>query len=333
MNKLFVVLLAILCQQTLQSMNPDRQLWDAMVHSKLKEVAVLIHSGADVNKPNGNDETPLEWACRWNLNALVKVLLENGANPDTPKHPLQQLQLWNAVLGDNLDEVVTLIGAGVDISAPAGFYCDISPLEWACRFKRIALVYLLLKNGANLNAPKYLLKCAVNVNDGLIVRLLLDHGANPNEIIDDNWGLDTALHAAVFRGYENIARILLDHNADVNLRDRHDWTPLHEAANCGANLNRLRMVRLLLEYGADWSLRTTDRCEWFLQRTTALQIAERQLHFDVAKLLEEWPTMRVKMRLAVLMGCHPRVGANSSLNRLGHLLLRQIIQEYIYPVR
>ena len=57
----------------------------------------------------------------------------------------------------------------------------------------------------------------------------------------------TPLHAAVDSGHTTIARLLLDHAANVNARDMDAETPLSVAARNG----NLDIVRLLLSHGAD----------------------------------------------------------------------------------
>ncbi len=63
-----------------------------------------------------------------------------------------------------------------------------------------------------------------------VVKLLLDHGAKPDQKVT---GGRTALHMAAGRGGEEAAKIivlLLDAHADPNIKDRDDWTPLMIAA-------------------------------------------------------------------------------------------------------
>jgi len=73
-----------------------------------------------------------------------------------------------------------------------------------------------------------------------------------------------------------IISLLLEYGADPNGRGINDWTPLHYAAN----INDIEAVGLLLEAGADPSLRT--RID---QQETAAEEAERCGHGDVAALL------------------------------------------------
>jgi ankyrin repeat protein len=60
----------------------------------------------------------------------------------------------------------------------------------------------------------------------------------------------TPLHAASADGHLEIARLLLEHRADVNARAINRETPLHVASRMG----HVGIVRLLLEYGADASV-------------------------------------------------------------------------------
>ena len=78
------------------------------------------------------------------------------------------------------------------------------------------------------------------------VRLLLDHGADPNAV-GTGWMTGTALHSAVSARHPNVVATLLDRGADPNARQAGGWTPLHGAAHNGD----LETTELLLAHGAD----------------------------------------------------------------------------------
>ncbi len=78
------------------------------------------------------------------------------------------------------------------------------------------------------------------------VKVLLEHGAAVNDKDRSRFG-NTALDAAVAANSADVVRILLAAGADPNVRDSADYTPLHKAA---ANGNG-DIVRMLLEHGAD----------------------------------------------------------------------------------
>jgi ankyrin repeat protein len=56
-----------------------------------------------------------------------------------------------------------------------------------------------------------------------VARLLLDHNADVH--VHNNKG-DTPLHKAAIKGHLEVARILLERNAEVNSRNNHGSTPL-----------------------------------------------------------------------------------------------------------
>src|SRR5262245_40993661 len=83
-------------------------------------------------------------------------------------------------------------------------------------------------------------------NDERTVRLLLDHGADPNR--STHFG--TPLSHACWHDSFEAAALLIDRGADVNGRDAvAGFTPLHWAA--GDESLRSHLVKLLLGSGAD----------------------------------------------------------------------------------
>ncbi|MCC6003801.1 MAG: ankyrin repeat domain-containing protein [Thermofilum sp.] len=155
-----------------------------------------------------------------------------------------------------------------------------------------ARVRKLLRKGANVNA-KYgdsdltPLHWAAFLGHVDVVRLLLEHGAEVNA--RNKYG-ETPLHRAAAYGRADAARLLLEHGADVNARDEYGWTPLHVAALQG----RADVARLLLEHGADVNVRTTGAIvfvEDFTKSTysgvTPLHLAAYGGHAEIARLLLE----------------------------------------------
>ncbi|MGC9317510.1 MAG: ankyrin repeat domain-containing protein, partial [Armatimonadota bacterium] len=75
------------------------------------------------------------------------------------------------------------------------------------------------------------------------VRELLDEGADPNDIPEEQFG---ALHWAALRGHVEVATLLLDSGADINRR-AIGVTPLSLATESGHR----EMIELLVARGAD----------------------------------------------------------------------------------
>ncbi|MBN1827291.1 MAG: ankyrin repeat domain-containing protein [Candidatus Eisenbacteria bacterium] len=88
----------------------------------------------------------------------------------------------------------------------------------------------------------YPLPWAVQLGRYDLVRILLDHGADPNHP-----PAPSPLRLAIDKGDAKIARALLARGASRDVRDRAGFTPLHYAARAG----REEIVHLLLGFGAD----------------------------------------------------------------------------------
>jgi len=170
----------------------------------------------------GNDALLLA-ARRPGGSAIVKLLLENGAEPNG-RNVFGATPLMAAVAAEDEASVDLLIAAGADVDAAPNsdvpgfiFGGGRTPLMWAAYRKNAPLVRNLLQHGAKL--------------DGFTV-------------------VGSALTQAAWSSDHNVARILLDAGADPNQRDpKWNFTPLHWAA--ASEYASPALVRLLLERGAD----------------------------------------------------------------------------------
>ena len=142
----------------------------------------------------------------------------------------------------------------------------------------------LLTAGADVNRSdrygKFPLMEALHTGPISLVRLILEHGADPNDTrsggrrvsYTEPWAPPLVLVAANGAIYEFMDRhgvelvdLLIAHGADVN-GTRHIGNPLNIASENG----KIDMVRLLLDRGAvvDWGTRTalTDACQGAAER-------------------------------------------------------------------
>ena len=87
----------------------------------------------------------------------------------------------------------------------------------------------------------------------------------------------TPLASASAAGQYEIARVLIEHGADVNARATNDFTPLHESAASG----KMEFTRLLLEHGADVKARTSDG-------KTPLDYARAHNRDEIVELLSKY---------------------------------------------
>ena len=86
------------------------------------------------------------------------------------------------------------------------------------------------------------------------VRTLLNQGAEVNAR-STNALTNTALHAATAGRAAGVAKLLIDHGANVNARQHSGWCPLHAAAQGGDVV----LAKLLIEAGADVSVRADNQ--------------------------------------------------------------------------
>lgn len=88
---------------------------------------------------------------------------------------------------------------------------------------------------------------AVAKGDLQDVKRHLIKGADVNT--KDAWG-DTPLHAAVYWGRMDVAKLLIARGADVDAKDADGWTPRHIAKKGGSKGAVERMVEMLVKHGA-----------------------------------------------------------------------------------
>ena len=79
-----------------------------------------------------------------------------------------------------------------------------------------------------------------------IVNQHLAAGTDVN-LENDAYGGSTPLHVAAYYGRKEIAELLIDEGADVNVKIDEGWTPIHEAANGGNK----EITGFLISEGAD----------------------------------------------------------------------------------
>eukprot|EP00117_Sycon_ciliatum_P031734 scpid30925/ scgid5087/ Ankyrin repeat and SOCS box protein 8 len=124
-----------------------------------------------------------------------------------------------------------------------------------------------------------LMKCGQQLTDSQITecsKLVLSYGeVDLNEL--DRTGFDrTLLHYAARVSSHAVAKVLVQHGANVNAKDKNEFTPIHTAAYKG----NVRVLRALLSCAdADLEARTYDK-------ETALELAMEERFSECVDLLE-----------------------------------------------
>jgi ankyrin repeat protein len=262
----------------------DAPLADAVMRSDRDAIRTLLQQKADVNASQVDGMTALHWATRQNDIETVQALLKAGAKVSAPtRYGLTPLYL--AAVNGNAAMLDIFLKAGADpnTSNSGGE----TTLMTATRTGSLDAVKLLIERGANVNAKEgergqTALMWAVVENHPAVARLLIEKGANVNAqtvvVIPDGItaepgatsanigangpgfyraravptpsGAMSALLFAAREGNKEMARILLDAKADINLPSANGSTPLVVAITN----NHISLAMTLLERGADPNL-------------------------------------------------------------------------------
>ena len=138
---------------------------------------------------------------------------------------------------------------------------EMTPLLSAAYNGDFEMVQVLLKYKADINARNNDGKTALhlashgnpyldlNIGPSLsnVARLLLEHGADVNARMDEAEGHCTPLHLAARNGRVEVVHVLLRHGANVRMKDVSGRTALHQAEQ----FRKVKVVRVLLQHGAD----------------------------------------------------------------------------------
>jgi hypothetical protein len=143
--------------------------------------SLLIHNGADINEvpPTASDDTVLQGAIYCKRKAIVKLLVEHGADVNAQGGQLGNA-LQEAVFAETEDVVQLLIRNSAQVNAVGGYYG--TALQSAAFYDLLDILQLLLDKGADINARGgcygNALQAAVAKDHLDIVEVLLARGAN-----------------------------------------------------------------------------------------------------------------------------------------------------------
>ncbi|KAL4799880.1 ankyrin repeat-containing domain protein [Aspergillus venezuelensis] len=191
---------------------------------------LLLSYGANVNVREPDGSTPLTNAALILPTACVKLLVENGAALDAQDNE-NDTALTNAAGAGDEETVRYLLEQGADVQQIAN---------------RGDALYRAIVGAKEGLFARPLLGAVYNDNKEC-VELLLEHGANVNLTVGK---CHTPLQVAAYFDRVELPEVLLKNNADVNLTAGKYHTALL-AVVAGFAPNKLDLVRLLLEYGAD----------------------------------------------------------------------------------
>lgn len=203
------------------------------------EGVLKVHKDAARQFVNRQNETALQVAVMYGRVAIMRLLIEHGAEVDKPQRHTGRTALHFAAQGTNLPAVGLLFRANADLlltdmysHTPFYYVVERGPTEMAKMF---------LRYGADANMEMEpgvpVLYYTARAGRTELARMLLLYDAKP----DVGYGSDTPLMAAVRGQHYDTVEVLLDGGAQVN-RENH---ALETALDVAVNQNDVRMVRLL----------------------------------------------------------------------------------------
>jgi len=220
-------------------------------------VALLLGAGADPKSANEYGASALYAAASGTDPATTIKLLAAGADPNAAL-PSGETPLMKAARQGNLPTVVALLEGGANPNAQEKNGGQ-NALMWAIAARQSAVTEALVKHKADVSARSKAgstpLMFAAQ-GDVKSARILLDAGANPNDIMPDTG--QTALIIASTMGCTDVAEALLEKGADPNIQDANTFSALHAAvrdSNYGEDRAQrtaaVATVKVLLAHGAN----------------------------------------------------------------------------------
>ncbi|VUC25834.1 unnamed protein product [Clonostachys rosea] len=235
----------------------------ACMFGHLNVVRFLLENGADVHESSLG--YPLTFAADIGHVDIVDLLIKNGARVDVlsryvlhePRHRKWYTgladqpeafvtPLYHSVEGNHLHTSRKLIENGADPHRTF-FQEGLNLLHVATDAGAVDVLELLLEAGIDPNKPdktKNRLAPLHLARSSGVAKILLQHGANIEQLALNG---NTPLHVVANRGLSKTAALFLAKGASIDTPNKSGWTPLYPAILNG----RVKVVKLLLNSGAE----------------------------------------------------------------------------------
>jgi uncharacterized protein len=258
-------LLLILCVAGWAGTSGDARLADAIKDGDRATALALLRQHIDVNLPEPDGTTALDWAVRQDDGELVDRLIKAGANVKAANR-YGVTPLYLACVNGSSPVIAKLLDAGADANGATTE--GETPLMTVAHTGNVEAAKILLAHGADVNAKEQWrqqtpLMWAVAESHPEMVQELIAHGADVNgRQVTWNWerqitkeprekwmplgGLTPLLFAAR-QGCLDCAQILLKAGSEINAADPNNISPVLMATING----HYDIAVFLLDHGAD----------------------------------------------------------------------------------
>ena len=215
----------------------------------MAQVKRLFEKGVDINQLDDDGWTPLIMASRYGSQEVVKFLLDVGADFNFQNEDGNNTALMFASIFGYVDIVRMLVNIGVDINAQN--INGNTAIDNAVDRENEEIVEMLIGAGANVNLFQYLKRSN-------LFKFLLDLGADPNEIIEEDDFYDlvevSIIIIATYHKKEEIVKMLIDAGVDVDFRGNSKYTALMVASM----REEEEIVEMLIDAGADVNIKNEN---------------------------------------------------------------------------
>ena len=271
----------------------EKALTQEIYNRNISGVRLLLYAGGfNVDFKDKNGETSLmRFASSYDDNnkvEIMRLLLEHGADPNV--EDAEGIGLLNyGVYHNDTETVELLLEYGARINEKKLYGRTI--LDTVIIHNMVDTIKVLIPKITNKTDIDKLLIYAleykrnayrISIEDRKdLVKLLLEHGADPNVEFDHFYTRSTLLIRASVHGWIEIIKLLLDYDADINAKDGYNMTALMSAINKD-NPNTFDTVKILLDNGADVNAEASSRHG---NPYTALTLAQIKGYEDIVELL------------------------------------------------
>ncbi|AFM27771.1 ankyrin repeat domain-containing protein [Desulfomonile tiedjei] len=244
-------------------------------------VRFLINKGACVNASDNIGERPLDYACRFEMEDIITLLLSQGASVVTYKDGQPSFQIVTVIHCPQVTRALLKEDTATLSLLP-------TVLHLASYYGKVSVIELLLSHGVDVNARDKIgfrnLKNELDANrDPYLVALSNSTGdsrSNDPKLLFGLLGMyrleiqrrlratralcyfaqnfhtagGTALHWASAGNRADVAELLLSKGVDIHASDEEGHTALHVASA----VHSPEVVRILLAHGADVNARDNN---------------------------------------------------------------------------
>jgi len=238
-------------------------------------VKTFLQHDIDVNIQNNKGFTPLMYACQNDNEDVARLLIHHKADINAVNHN-NQTALMLSFLEPNRETINLLITNGANLDIQDTLHQD-TALTMACQHYQNTIIVkdLIIQGKANINLANgdgntpLILACQ---NDSInVAKLLVDHGADVNarNSIDQTSALPVTINNCNY----SLMKYLLDHQANIDIVNVRGETPLILACK----INNKYMAEYLLERKCNKDIRD-------LEGNTAKMITEKNKYYSICGL-------------------------------------------------